>query len=217
MNTRLMHHGIKGQKWGVRRYQNKDGSLTALGKARRNRPLDVNSMDRKEFLSLIKSGQDFVAKKGTELYRSTTEQYEATRGKKYVSVRKQDIATYEHFAQDLYGKEVYNSTYGSTKNLKVAGLRTQAELFQKLYGERGTKPVSQMTERELNSYLYDNPARYDLDILNRSMTNPDTKQYIDELSKMGYDAVVDVVDFNIGYSDGPMVVLKSEDTMRRKS
>lgn len=30
----LYHHGIKGQKWGVRRYQNEDGSLTAKGKAR---------------------------------------------------------------------------------------------------------------------------------------------------------------------------------------
>ena len=28
----LYHHGIKGQKWGVRRYQNKDGSLTSAGK-----------------------------------------------------------------------------------------------------------------------------------------------------------------------------------------
>lgn len=27
----LMHHGIKGQKWGVRRYQNEDGSLTSEG------------------------------------------------------------------------------------------------------------------------------------------------------------------------------------------
>lgn len=31
---RFNHHGIKGQKWGVRRYQNKDGSLTAAGKKR---------------------------------------------------------------------------------------------------------------------------------------------------------------------------------------
>lgn len=33
-NTTLEHHGIKGQKWGVRRYQNKDGSLTPAGKKR---------------------------------------------------------------------------------------------------------------------------------------------------------------------------------------
>ena len=30
----LTHHGVKGQKWGVRRYQNYDGTLTAKGKER---------------------------------------------------------------------------------------------------------------------------------------------------------------------------------------
>ena len=30
----LIHHGIKGQKWGVRRYENPDGSLTPAGKKR---------------------------------------------------------------------------------------------------------------------------------------------------------------------------------------
>lgn len=34
MNTELYHYGIKGQKWGIRRYQRKDGSLTPLGKRR---------------------------------------------------------------------------------------------------------------------------------------------------------------------------------------
>lgn len=33
-NTELYHHGIKGQRWGIRRYQNKDGSLTPAGKKR---------------------------------------------------------------------------------------------------------------------------------------------------------------------------------------
>ena len=32
--TCLAHHGIKGQKWGVRRFQNPDGTLTELGKRR---------------------------------------------------------------------------------------------------------------------------------------------------------------------------------------
>lgn len=33
-NDFLAHHGIKGQKWGVRNYQNEDGTLTAAGKSR---------------------------------------------------------------------------------------------------------------------------------------------------------------------------------------
>ena len=31
-NTCLYHHGVKGMRWGIRRYQNEDGSLTDRGK-----------------------------------------------------------------------------------------------------------------------------------------------------------------------------------------
>ena len=33
-SNELRHHGVKGMRWGVRRYQNKDGSLTPAGKKR---------------------------------------------------------------------------------------------------------------------------------------------------------------------------------------
>lgn len=49
-NDELKHHGILGQKWGVRRYQNEDGSYTEAGKKRRI--TEYNSLRNKK----IKNG-----------------------------------------------------------------------------------------------------------------------------------------------------------------
>ena len=43
----LQHHGIKGQKWGVRRFQNADGSLTTAGKQRASATLTNAQLKQK--------------------------------------------------------------------------------------------------------------------------------------------------------------------------
>ena len=73
----LYHHGIKGQKWGVRRYQDKNGRLTKAGKERnryrnniiRNRPYtdDVNDIvrtlsDREKELLGASKHEDWINK-----------------------------------------------------------------------------------------------------------------------------------------------------------
>lgn len=57
-NNTLTHHGIKGQRWGVRRYQNPDGSLTKAGKKRR----ETEDNDKKE---LEKKSSAPAASKGS--------------------------------------------------------------------------------------------------------------------------------------------------------
>jgi len=47
----LAHHGIKGQKWGVRRFQNEDGSLTPAGKERYDRWQADGEKNRDRLLS----------------------------------------------------------------------------------------------------------------------------------------------------------------------
>lgn len=48
MSNSLKHHGVIGMKWGVRRYQNKDGTLTNQGKKRYDRDIKENLAKKKD-------------------------------------------------------------------------------------------------------------------------------------------------------------------------
>ena len=59
----IYHHGIKGQKWGVRRFQRKDGTRTAAGK-KRQRELQSDNSDKKKINKGLTDGQKKAIKIG---------------------------------------------------------------------------------------------------------------------------------------------------------
>ena len=112
----LYHHGIKGMRWGVRRFQNKDGSYTAAGKKRYS---DDSGSDKKRGLSdkqkkaLVIAGASVVAvglaAYGVHRYHDVLND----RTMKALAVEGQAIADESWYTS--FGRRQFNSGLATTK------------------------------------------------------------------------------------------------------
>ena len=119
----LYHHGIKGQRWGIRRFQNEDGSLTAEGKQR----YGVN-------------GDGQMSKEGKKLYKSDVKENRKAIKTDYSSMYDKK---FKEYSARLYGKHWTNMTKEEIAVVRYnAGKDTSDELIKK-YGEKSIKEYKQ--------------------------------------------------------------------------
>ena len=99
----LYHHGIKGQKWGVRRFQNDDGTLTEAGKARYNADLSEKDPSKMSDEDLRKSSQRIQAEQNYKMLREREKPLKNA-GKTALATT---IATGATFAATYAGSRIY--------------------------------------------------------------------------------------------------------------
>lgn len=121
----LHHHGIKGQKWGIRRYQNKDGTLTDAGRARAKQYSNAYSTN------------DFTLKKDTIFQRIGNKNETDNDRRTYVSFEKIDNAKYIDASETFPGG--YKIELKSINSLQIAKGKTLVDTYIELYGDTPIK------------------------------------------------------------------------------
>lgn len=117
----LYHHGVKGMHWGVRRYQNVDGSLTDKGRAR------LAKLDRKmtnKGMTIINRGKQIEKLRKTKV---DTSRMIKLQGKKDALTRKRDKLLYKN-SKSRAKLDVGKSISGSAQRR----LQKEAKLNQKI-------------------------------------------------------------------------------------
>lgn len=136
----LYHHGIKGQRWGIRRYQNKDGSLTPAGRKRVAKMKDeYTALTGKRLIRKPTSKNDKASGQNGENKKKTTKEMSDTELRERIN-RLQMEKQVRGLESDLASKgEKFATTVGKQVIAPAAidaGKRLLTDLFLKIGKEK---------------------------------------------------------------------------------
>ena len=191
----LAHHGIKGQKWGVRRYQNSDGSLTEVGKKHYDRMSDdkLNKVLKKQVkqkkAELYGWGNQWSWRTSTGKYSDAVFKKSEEESKKYTSTKEYkdwnkkvnrlnsnaDFMDPDEFDKK-FEKLMSEQPKPSTRNIIVGGYEGSTDRgrefvngYMKARGNYANEAGRTMSIARLKDLGYsDEAAKYFVDRLSRS-------------------------------------------------
>lgn len=153
----LYHWGIKGMKWGVRRYQNSDGSLTAAGKKRYASSDDVHNMSTDELrrkVNRLTNEQRYA-----ELTRSSSAVSRAATGVERASKTAGDI---NKAYKSVKGE---NNPYSKVAGQSIDAVSRTSRLAKKIDSTAQAKKAGKEVAKKLEN-MSDNDLAREVDRLN---------------------------------------------------
>lgn len=156
LNNELYHHGIKNMKWGIRRFQNKDGSLTPAGKKRYDKEVAKLKAEKKKLRNEISVQKKADKLKQLEKERDVLKAQSKNLKKNSKTTTQEDKQTEtieqkrERLLKSTDAKELYENRALLTTNEmneRINRIDTEAKLKSKIVVEKRKTGMEKFNER----------------------------------------------------------------------